>query len=93
MSKKKQIEDSLDEFIEKSKAKYNGIIPMRDLEFTVNGCVYTYSSVYYSTWYEDHVCSRYIKKNFICERVRDLSKEEYERLPFYMHGNLLVMVL
>src|SRR5690554_480244 len=92
-TKKYQIENSLDRFINQNNSSHNGIIPRNELKYMINGEVFDYESPYESKLYEDNVAYRHLKKNYKCVRVRELSSAEKARLKYKMHGNLGVIVI
>jgi len=91
MSKKQQIKESLDSFIEKNADSYNGIIPLKELEYSFNDVTYIYESPYYTNLYEDKVSWFHLKEEHLMLRVRDLSKDERKKLVYHMHGNSQVV--
>lgn len=91
-SKKIQIETSLKQFITDNKQKYNGIIPLNDLEYEINGDAYVYQSPYSSPFYEDRIAKAYIRNNYTITTVSNLSFEEQMNLTRKMHGNLQVFL-
>jgi hypothetical protein len=92
-SKKNQIITSLKNFIDKNQEKYNGIIPLNDLEYTIDNVAYFYESPYSTNLYEDKVAWFYIRDNYDKTRVGNLSNEEYTKTIYKMHGNLHVIVV